>query len=225
MIPKIIHCFWEGKKTKLAEKCLASWRRFCPGWEIREWGLKDLAEVAARSPFLAEAIRLRRWGAVSDYARMWALARFGGVYFDFDVELLRGIDDLLGEEWFAEERHRCAGRQIAPGLGMALRPGSPIAERMLELYDERGFDPKADMMTVIVTNLKDSIARSPVAPRVYPPDWFCPIDPQGKLHVTAETRSIHWFAMGWAGPKRRILRWLSWHGLQSLVDLAVRVKR
>ena len=39
MIPKIIHYCWfgRGEKPELAKKCIASWRKFCPDFEIREW--------------------------------------------------------------------------------------------------------------------------------------------------------------------------------------------
>ena len=39
MIPKIIHYCWFGRseKPELAKKCIASWRRFCPDFEICEW--------------------------------------------------------------------------------------------------------------------------------------------------------------------------------------------
>ena len=39
MIPKIIHYCWfgRGEKPELAKKCIASWKEFCPDFEIREW--------------------------------------------------------------------------------------------------------------------------------------------------------------------------------------------
>ena len=39
MIPKTIHYCWFGgaKKSSLAERCNASWRRVLQDWDIREW--------------------------------------------------------------------------------------------------------------------------------------------------------------------------------------------
>ena len=39
MIPKKIHYCWfgRGEKPKLAKKCIASWKRYCPDYEIIEW--------------------------------------------------------------------------------------------------------------------------------------------------------------------------------------------
>ena len=118
MVPKVINCCWfGGPKTRLAERCLASWRRFAPDWEICELSLDDLPKG---SRFLDRAMGLRRWAAASDWARMWALKERGGVYFDFDVELVRGIDDLCAFEWVASEWTPNGGSQLNPGGGIAL---------------------------------------------------------------------------------------------------------
>ena len=215
MVPKVIHCFWAGgPKTRLARRCLASWRKFAPDWEVREWTLADLP---SGSRFLESAVGRRRWAAVSDWARMWALKERGGVYFDFDVELVRGIDDMCSFEWIASELLPNGGCQANPGGGIALERDSPIAARMLELYEEQGYDPEAEMMVAITANLADAMSRVAISPRVLPPEWFCPIGPNGRIRRTANTRAIHWYAMSGASPRRRFARWLSWHGMDWLV--------
>ena len=42
-IPKVIHYFWfgKGKKPKIFEKCLKSWKEKCPDYEIKEWTEDD----------------------------------------------------------------------------------------------------------------------------------------------------------------------------------------
>ena len=39
MIPKKIHYCWfgYGEKNKLVQKCIASWKKYCPDYEIIEW--------------------------------------------------------------------------------------------------------------------------------------------------------------------------------------------
>ena len=39
MIPKIIHYCWFGGKPlpKSAEKCIASWKKYLPDYEIKRW--------------------------------------------------------------------------------------------------------------------------------------------------------------------------------------------
>jgi mannosyltransferase OCH1-like enzyme len=79
MTPKIIHCVWLGgaEKPPVVRKCMESWRRFCPGWEVREWGDADMARVSNR--YAREAYGRRKWAFASDYLRLKALNDFGGV--------------------------------------------------------------------------------------------------------------------------------------------------
>lgn len=39
MIPKVIYYCWFGGKPlpELAQKCIASWKKFCPDYEIKRW--------------------------------------------------------------------------------------------------------------------------------------------------------------------------------------------
>ena len=82
MTPKIIHFIWLGGQPKppIVERCLESWRRFCPGWEIREWD--DAAIVGIDNRYLREALRAKKWAFAADYVRLYALDRFGG-YVNF----------------------------------------------------------------------------------------------------------------------------------------------
>ena len=50
MIPKKIHYCWFGKNelpTK-AKKCIASWKKYCPDYEIVEWN-EDNPKIAPSS--------------------------------------------------------------------------------------------------------------------------------------------------------------------------------
>ena len=89
MIPKIIHYCWfgRGEKPELAKKCIASWKKFCPDFEIREWN-EDNCDYLAM-PFMAEAYAAKKYAFVSDVMRLAVLEQYGGVYFDTDVEVLR----------------------------------------------------------------------------------------------------------------------------------------
>lgn len=221
MIPKIIHCFWAGgPKTKLAEKCLASWRKYAPGWEIREWDLKNLGVDGSGSctkdgipSFVRKAVEARKWAMVSDWARMWALKECGGIYLDLDVELVKPIGKLPDGEWVAGEWTASGEVWMNPGSGIALEKDSPIARAMLERYDGLAFDPNREMMTWINESL-----RGLTGLRVLHPETMSPIGVDGKMHRTEKTVGIHWYAMSWASPKQKILQWMSWHGMRPLID-------
>lgn len=228
MIPKIIHCFWaQGPKTKLAEKCLASWRKYAPDWEIFEWNLENLGVGDSCSctkdeipSFVVKAIAARKWAMVSDYVRMRVLKEFGGIYLDLDVELVKPIGELPDGEWVAGEWTANGGTWMNPGSGIALVKDSPIARAMLERYDGLAFDPNREMMTWINESL-----RGLTGLKVLDPEVMSPIGIDGKLHRTARTVGIHWYAMSWASPGRKIAKWLSWHGLRPLVDALLSLRR
>ena len=218
MIPRIIHCCWlgGGAKTALAARCLESWRRFAPGWEIREWN-----DAGADAPaFVREALRRRKWAFASDWVRAKALYECGGVYFDFDFELVAPIDDLAGREW-------CAGQWLPggavgwePGAGLALEKGSPLAKALLDMYASEAYSEET-----VGEKIARIVAADPsLAIERFPPEVFSPVGIDGKCRRTPSTRGIHHYAMAWAGPRRKIARWLSWHGMRPVVEALLALK-
>ena len=101
-IPKVIHYCWFGgnPKPKLAEKCIKSWKKYCPDWEILEWneGNFDLRDVPL---YVRQAMDAGRWAFVTDYVRLRALTEQGGVYMDTDVELVKPLHPYLKHQAFA----------------------------------------------------------------------------------------------------------------------------
>lgn len=94
MIPKRIHYCWfgRGEKPKLAERCIASWKKYCPDYEIIEWN-EDNFDIAAY-PYAAYCYRQKKWAFLSDFVRLVVVEAHGGLYFDTDVELVRKPDFL-----------------------------------------------------------------------------------------------------------------------------------
>lgn len=189
-----------------------------------EWNVEKVrSAVTEESAFLRSAIERKRWAVVSDWVRMWALQKYGGVYFDFDVELISGIDDLLGEEWIAGEWKPGGGMWMNPGGGIALAPNSPLAGEMLALYENAGYDENAEMMSVINDNLTKALKCHPI--KVLAPEWFSPLDCRGVMRSTENTRGIHHFAMSGSSLVARFARWLAWHGFGGLILRALKVKQ
>lgn len=216
---KVIQCVWlGGPKTKLAEKCRASWERFAPDWEIREWN-----EVPAEAPsYVRRALQERKWAFASDWMRFWILEREGGVYLDYDVELVAPIGCLPDGEWVAAEWLRDNEWGYNPGSGISLAAGSPLARQMLAWYRTAEFGTSqtvGDVMGGIFGKPEETKAI-----RVLKPQVMCPTDWQGKVHRTDETVAIHHYALSWITPRRRIARWMSWHGLDWAVRLLLRMR-
>ena len=70
MIPKVIHYCWFGRNPIPAEyqKYIASWKKFLPDYEIKEWN-EDNYDVNC-IPFSSEAYGVKKYAYVSDYARL-----------------------------------------------------------------------------------------------------------------------------------------------------------
>ena len=95
MIPKIIHYCWFGGNPlpPLALECIASWKKFLPDYEIKEWNEKNF-DVNI-TPYTAEAYLQKKYAFVSDVARLIVIYEQGGIYMDTDVEVIKPLDDLL----------------------------------------------------------------------------------------------------------------------------------
>lgn len=211
MIPKIIHYCWfgRGEKPELAKKCIASWKKFCPDFEIREWN-EDNCDYLAM-PFMAEAYAAKKYAFVSDVMRLIVLEQYGGVYFDTDVEVVRDISPLLNDEGFIGFENN---RFVNSGQVMAAAPHQPIVQAMIDEYKKLHYmQPDSSVMPVgcprlnsdvlerfgLIRNGQEQIV---AGIHVYPDDYFNPMDSTtGKLTKTENTYSIHWYSMSWL-PKR-----------------------
>lgn len=209
-IPRVIHYCWFGGNPlpDFALRCIESWKKNCPDYEIIEWNESNYDVNSCA--YIREAYQARKWAFVSDFARFDILYRYGGVYFDTDVELIRPIDDLLERgAFFGLEQHtQCP--MINPGLGMAAAPGHPIYEKILSAYSGWHFlnsDGNYNQTTVvkyttdILAEFGWNEARGIQCVSgiwIYPWDYFCPMMYEtGEITLTENTRSIHHYSATW----------------------------
>ena len=216
MIPKVIHYCWFGENPlpELAVKCIASWKKFFPDYEIKEWNEKNFDLNC--SDYVKEAYSAKKWAFVSDYARFWILYNYGGVYFDTDVEVIKDMSDIIERGAFmgCETSDKCA-----PGLGLGVNPGLGLYKKILDDYCDSHFlntDGSYNYTTVVerTTNLlvrygfEDSNEIQKIEDvYIYPKEYFCPMDyTTGKLHITDKSRSIHWYDASWLDERMKIRR-------------------
>ena len=211
MIPKIIHYCWfgRGEKPELAKKCIASWRKSCPDFEIREWNEGNCDYLSI--PFMAEAYAAKKYAFVSDVMRLIVLEQYGGVYFDTDVEVLRDISPLLDDEGFIGFEN---DQFVNSGQVMAAKAHHPVIRAMIEEYKKLHFANADGTATPVgcprlntdvmerfglIRNGREQVV---AGIHVYSADYFNPMDSTtGKLTKTENTYSIHWYSMSWL-PKR-----------------------
>lgn len=136
IIPKVIHYFWIGEKNFPDEykKNVESWKRFCPDYEIKLWNESNYDFHANRYTY--EALKTKNYMYATDYARKDILYRYGGIYIDTDVEILRSFDSLLYNEAFVGIDD---GGQINSGSALGAVKGHPVIKGMMESYRDLTF--------------------------------------------------------------------------------------
>ena len=213
MIPKKIHYCWFGGNPlpELAQKCIASWKKYCPDYEIVEWNESNFDLNCC--DYVKEAYQAKKWAFVSDVARLYALVNYGGIYMDTDVEVLKPLDDILDYEAVSGFETVDA---IPTGL-MACEAQQPMFVELLHDYDHAHFvkeDGSYDTSTNVVriTNacLKYGLVLNNTKQTVngftlFPKDYFCPKDARTKeLEITSNTYTIHHFDGSWLTPEERL---------------------
>ncbi len=224
MIPKIIHYCWFGRNPlpESAKKCIASWRKFMPDYQIKEWN-EDNFDVNI-IPYTKQAYEAKKYAFVSDYARFWILYHYGGLYFDTDVEVIKSIDDIVAKGAFMGIEVPSKNGEmpmVAPGLGLGSESKMPFYEKALEAYSHLSFlneDGSLNQKTIVLYNTELLVAEGMRATNaiqqvagiwIYPVDYFNPLnDLTGCLDKTENTRSIHWYSKTWMNVNP-IKMWLS----------------
>lgn len=231
MIPRVIHYCWFGGNPlpESAKKCIASWKKFFPGYEIKEWN--ETNYDVKKIPYISQAYESKKYAFVSDYARFDILYHEGGIYFDTDVEVLKSFDDILKNGAFMgceidaalplkTEQIYSTNKNygmVNPGLGIAASPGLHIYREILDFYNIQSFlnlDGSLNTETVVTktTNVlkqhgfKDIKGIQQIEGiTIYPKEYFNPKDSKtGRIIITENTHSIHWYAMTWLSPGKRL---------------------
>ncbi|MDE5608210.1 MAG: glycosyl transferase [Muribaculaceae bacterium] len=215
MIPKIIHYAWFGGKPLPADaqKYIDQWHKLLPDYEIRRWDETNFPLDYNR--YTRQAAQMKAWAFVSDVCRLYALDKFGGIYLDTDIELIKTLDPMLGSSFIGEET-------TGPCCGvMAARAGETWVRKMLDYYDTHhfigpfGHPNRTPNPLILQTYVLPGLTPDEM-PAIYPKDVFYPdLLPKGQAVVTPETVAIHHYAATWRGGRTlrtRILTIL--HGLR-----------
>lgn len=224
MIPKIIHYCWFGGNPlpPLALECIASWKKFLPDYEIREWNESNFD--VNYIPYTAEAYKQKKYAFVSDYARFWIIYQHGGIYFDTDVEVIRSMDDIIAQGNFMgfetdPDGSNTPGKyapgfcfDVALGLGYGLEKGHPFMKHMMDYYQGLSFSVKRHdpWLKTIVAYTTEELCKLGLQNKkgiqklgditIYPKEYFAPINViSNRLHITKNTRTIHRYMGSWTG--------------------------
>ena len=216
-IPHIIHYCWFGRnpKSELVLNCIESWKKYLPGYEIREWN-EDNYDVTQVN-FVKEAYENQKWAFVSDYARLKIVYENGGIYLDTDVELLKNLDFLLKYQCYIGVQQ--VGKFCTTGLGFGAEKNNLIVQMMLKKYDNIVFSrgKEANLACPYLNNeVMQSIGyiydeNNPVeinGTLILPCKYLDPIAPGDNMKnlKCGDTISIHHYSASWMGNKTRLKR-------------------
>lgn len=209
MIPKVIHFCWFGDKKMppLAKKCIKSWKKHCPDYEIKLWNEKNFNLDVNR--YVREAYEAKKWAFITDYARLYIVYHYGGIYLDTDVELLKPLDSLLDHKAFfgiEATPNKC----IATGLGFGAEKENPVVKEIMDQYENIPFDlgdgqydmtPCPDRNTqVFEKHGYDHVdaCKDINGVRILSSDYMCPKDfKTHKVNLTENTLSVHHYDGSW----------------------------
>lgn len=215
MIPKKIHYCWFGRNPKpdLAQKCIRSWKRYCSDYEIIEWN-EDNYDISAVPLYVRQAYEAKKWAFVTDYVRLDVVYRYGGIYLDTDVEVIKSLDRFLKHRAFFGLE---SPEYINTGLGFGAERGAEILEELMADYQEIPFvlpDGSFDQTSCPVRNTQvflkrgflqkdeEQVVRNEM--HIYPCEFFSPMSCEtGIMTITPNTYSIHHFAASWVDPQKQ----------------------
>lgn len=215
MIPKKIHYCWFGRnpKPKLAEKCLRSWKKYCPDYEIIEWN-EDNYDLNSAPLYVRQAYEAKKWAFVTDYVRLQVVYDYGGIYMDTDVELVKPLDHLLDNKAYFGFEDKT---YIATGLGFGAEAETGILKELMDDYQDIPFllpDGTYDTSPCPGRNTTVFLKHHLVQDGSYqilegnililPSIYLCPIDFETKLRrYSPDTISIHWYDASWQTEQER----------------------
>ena len=213
MIPKTIHYCWFGGKElpEQAKKCIASWRKFCPDYEIIQWNEQNF-DVSANA-YTDWCHKNQKWAFLSDYVRLAVVEAHGGIYLDTDVELVRSPDGLLDCEAFIGFENESF---LNSGLGFGAEAHHGMVQAMMAEYeamtpDEQGnYKPTAcpglnTRALVKLGLILDGTEQTVAGARILPTDFLNPYEyTTGRMNKTENTISIHWYDQSWISPVNKL---------------------
>lgn len=208
MIPKIIHYCWfgYGEKPEIVLKCIESWKKYMPGYNIVEWNEKNFDY--SKCTYAQQAYETKKWAFVSDYARFDILRQYGGIYFDTDVELIKSIPaDILNKSAFT-----CMepSGKVSPGLIFGSEADTLFLNEMVNLYHNTSFldnngKPICKTVNLFVTEkliqygyVEKDIYQEVNSLVIYPSSIFCGFDLDiMEPNISENTISVHHYSGTW----------------------------
>ncbi len=208
MIPKKIHYCWFGNRPlpKSAKRCIESWKKYFPEYEIIEWNESNFN--VKFNKYAYQAYVNKKYAFFTDVARLYIIYNYGGIYFDVDVEVIKSYEDIVSKcnAFFGIENENF----INTGLGFGATKGNNFIKKLLDDYNNRKFVlengtfdltacPKINSPVFIEEGFKlDNSLEKIDNILIFPKEYFNSLNIGiGKVNITENTHSIHWCSGTW----------------------------
>jgi hypothetical protein len=136
MIPKILHYVWVGGPLPDEQRdFIETWRRSNPDFRIICW---DEQNIDMSHQVIRDAYQKKLWATVADIARLQAVLKMGGIYFDTDFRVYKSLEPMLHHNcfWAFQEDH-ITSDQVCNGAFGAEAGHWFIERALLGLYGMR----------------------------------------------------------------------------------------
>lgn len=236
LIPKKIHYFWFGGNplNELTKKCIESWKKYAPDYEIIEWNESN-CDININD-YVKEAYENKKWAFVADYFRIKVIYEQGGFYMDTDMELTNSIDFLRLNNIFFPAETNSVNACIFGAI-----PNQKIVAEWLESYENDHFvkkDGTLDIDTTIVVRLSKILKKYYKIPfdgyshvidsyfTIYSPDVLL-VDVFNNMNVALHHYDATWWdvKIGIRSYKYDVLSYYFKHKKEHKEKLSFRIKR
>jgi mannosyltransferase OCH1-like enzyme len=201
-IPKIIHYCWFGGRPKspIILRSIQSWKKLLPDYKIVEWNERNFNTKLNK--YTRHWHNNRNNAFLADYVRINVLNKYGGIYLDTDMEVVKNFDDLLNKKCFfgyETKEEDIIGNAVIAGV-----KGHNFFKEMIYYYETRNFKIGPFVIESILKNKdwKDV--------EILPYDYFFPISSLERYeytnveliedidkYITPDSYAFHWFLGEW----------------------------
>lgn len=186
-------------------KCIESWKKYCPDYEIIEWN-EDNFDIN-QNKYCKKFYDKKLWAFASDYARFFVLYNHWWVYVDTDIELLKPIDELLDNKFFTSFQDVF----LIWASIIGSEKNNQIVQDILNIYDTK-------ITRIILPNLVTKIFKKYWIDKysnqviknndftIYTKDYFYPYAYfEKEIKITKNTYAIHHYDASWLPKIIRII--------------------
>ena len=215
MIPKIIHYCWLSTDPIpiVLQNYLDTWKEKLPDYELMWWNFDRFDKNS--SLWVKQSFDCKKYAFAADYIRLYAVYKYGGIYLDLDVEVLKSFDAFLNLKTMICYESEGGGLEVA---AFGAEKNALWVKHCLSYYENRPFikengEYNMKVLPLIVYDMlvKKNYNLVPVSTiheaaeivdnqsiPVFGSEYFSPKSHStGKIKLTPYTVCIHHFAGTW----------------------------